>query len=663
MARPDAGRSAPSVPPGTSPTHMASAARPWFALAGAVALAAALALGYAVLQPAAPDPPATARDADEPGPDPPPPDPRLTVPTPFRNVNPAVRYVGDAKCAGCHGDIGTSYHAHPMGRSAALVGGPASAESYDPGPGNPCQVGGYELRATRAAGTVTHRVAAKDGTGVPLPEYAVAPAVAVGSGTRGRSYLAVEGGAAWQSPLSWYSAGPRWDVSPGFDLGTGGRRAIAAECLFCHVDRVEPVPHAVNRYREPLFPAQVAIGCERCHGPGELHVAERSSGAVAAKPDTSVVNPRHLSAGLQSAVCQQCHLHGQERVPRRGRDAAEFRPGLPFAEFVSVFVRPAEIADPGRSVGQFEQVEASRCATAEGGRLLCTSCHDPHKSPAPAERDGYYRGRCLTCHETRGCAAPPPERQAKADSCVACHMPKGDSTNIVHTSVTDHRVLRRPVPPVAPRGLPAGASPLIAFRGGLPGPEQERDLGVALTRLAGRLPPGSGTRQTVGRMARERLTDGLTTWPGDADAWLALSRAGGDPADRLTAAERAAKLTPVSEVALAEVAEAAVAAGRFDRADEAATALIALSPTSVDYRMSRASAAAARGLWADAEKDCRAALAIHPLHPFARLVLAACLHRRGDPAAARREAETAVGLATHPQQKQAFRDWFRRETR
>src|SRR5438067_2539227 len=51
-------------------------------------------------------------------PDPPPPDPRLTFPTPFRNVKPDVKYVGDAACAGCHQAIDKSFHHHPMGRSA-----------------------------------------------------------------------------------------------------------------------------------------------------------------------------------------------------------------------------------------------------------------------------------------------------------------------------------------------------------------------------------------------------------------------------------------------------------------------------------------------------------------------------------------------------------------
>lgn len=638
------------------------------ALLAVVALAGAGAIWFVAVRPEPAGPAVPPAEVEDLAPGPSPADPRLTSDTVFRNVNPAVRYIGDARCAGCHGDICTSYHAHPMGRSASAVTDASPLEKYDAGSNNPWKVGGYEFRATKTAGGAHHGVTAKDRDGSPLPEYGLPATVAIGSGTRGRSFLSVEDGSVWQSPLSWFSAESRWDVSPGFDLGNGGRRAITAACLFCHVNHVEPVPHAVNRYREPLFAVQTAIGCERCHGPGELHANERASGTLAAKVDTSIVNPKHLSNPLQAAICQQCHLQGQERVARRGRDESEFRPGLPLADFVTVFVRPPEIADLSRSVGQFEQLEQSRCKTANGGQLLCTSCHDPHKSPAPAERDQFYNGRCATCHQTKGCTAPVPDRQAKNDRCATCHMPRGDSSNIAHTSITDHRVLRRPVAAAPPRGLPRGAVPLVAFHGGgtLVEPELDRDLGIALTRLAQKLPLGSGTQQLVGRMARDRLTAAVGVWRGDVPAWLALSRAHastGEPNDRLVAAERAARLAPESEAALAEVAEAALGVSRFDRAEQAVSVLIANNPRSVDYLLTRASIASSRKQWEKAEQDCRAALRIQPLHPTARLVLAVALDRRGDRDAGKKEAETAVGLATNPPQQKAFWDWYQQETR
>ena len=642
-----------------------------FALLGAIVLAGAGALWYTVFREVPPTPSTAPGDDEAVVADPAPPDPRLTYSTIFRNVKPDVRYVGDAKCAGCHGDICTSYHAHPMGRSAVSVAGATPIEKYDAGAKNPWKDRAYELRVTKTPDGDLHSVSAKDGRGGPLPDYTIPANLAIGSGTRGRSYLSIEDGTVWQSPISWFSKKSRWDISPGFDLGNGGRRAIVPGCLYCHVNDAQPIPHAVNRFREPLSPVQTAIGCERCHGPGELHVTERTAGKSDSKLDTSIVNPKHLSAALQVAICEQCHLQGQERIVRRGRSVFEFRPGLPFEQFVSVFVRHPDFADMSRSVGQFEQLKLSKCSIPTGERLLCTSCHDPHKSPAVAERDGYYRARCLTCHESKGCKAPLPDRRAKSDSCAACHMPQAGSSNIAHTSITDHRILRRPTPAPPSKGLPPGTVPLVHYHAaaGAANPEVERDLAIALSRLAEKLPPGTPTQQTqqiLSKLARDRLATSLGTWRGDADAWLAmsLSHAGtGEAGERLAAAERAVRLEPDSEAALIQVAEAALGMERYDRAEEAATKLIALNPRSVDHLLSRATISTVRKRWEKAEEDCRAALRIQPLHPTARLILAVNLHQRGNVEAGKKEFETAIGLATQQQQKSAFREWFLRETR
>lgn len=631
-----------------------------------VVLALGVALGGAALWrfAARPAPPGPAPE-EALVPDPPPPDPRLTFETAFRNVKPDVRYVGDASCATCHRDICQSYHAHPMGRSAFTVADAPPLEQYAAGPDNPRLESGHEIKVTRTATGATHQVTAK---GTALPSYTLAPTVAIGSGTRGRSYLAVEGGAVWQSAVSWYTADARWGASPGFDLGTGRRRPIVADCLFCHVDQVEPVPGALNRYREPLLAGQAAIGCERCHGPGALHAAERADGKAGAKVDTSIVNPKHLPGDLRAAVCEQCHLQGQERVARRGRDVFEFRPGLPFEQFVTVFVRHPDLAEANRSVGQFEQMERSRCFTASAGRLGCTSCHEPHATPAPADRDRFFRGRCLTCHEPKACPAPAADRAAKQDSCTACHMPRTGSANIAHASVTDHRILARPGAPRPPRRLAPGEVPLLAFRTGPHAPpraERERDLGLVLARLAPAL-PADGAREGVAGLAVERLRGSLAVWRGDADAWVGLARAQGargETKEALEAARTAVRLAPDSEPALAELASAAVANGQPEVAVGAATKWIELNPTASEPRVIRASAYLALADRAKAEADARAALALNPLDPQPRLHLAVCLHRGGDILGGRREAEAAAARFGNPQRGAQALEWYARETR
>ena len=603
-------------------------------------------------------------------PDPPPPDPRLTFPTPFRNVKPGVKYVGDEACAGCHEAIDHTYHQHPMGRSAALAPRAASPAKYDPAAKNTFTVGPYQLRVEQAGDRVRHVVSAKDAAGNPLPDYVQTADVAIGSGTRGRSYVAFEHGAAWQTPISWFAGTAGWDLSPGFDLGTGGRRPVPAACLFCHVDRVEPVPHSVNRFTEPLLKGQPNVGCERCHGPGELHVAERVKTPVTGRDDT-IVNPKHLSSELRTDICRQCHLQGEVVVARRGRDQFEYRPGLPWDQFVSLFMRHPDVSEANRSVGQFEQMAQSKCFSGSGGKLDCTSCHDPHVRPEAPAAAQFFQSRCLTCHEKKGCTAPAPERQAKADSCVACHMPKGDSTSIIHAAVTNHRVPRRAdQPPPRPRGVSSGTIPIVPYRPGPHAPppdERGRDFGIALGRLAEKVPASrTDLRQEFAAAAESRLSESLRRWPGDAEAWDVLAgirTVRRDPPGVTEAARNALTLTPDSEPALNRLVAAAAADGKTEEALRAADRLVALNPGTVEYRLTRASVRTRTGDWKSAEDDCRAALAIHPLHPQAHLYLGVCLHKEGNAAAGEREKNTAVGLATSPRTRASFEETYRQHTR
>ena len=598
------------------------------------------------------------------------PDPRLAFDTPFRNVKPHVKYVGDAACSGCHPTIDKNYHAHPMGRSAEYVAKASAIETYDAK--NSLNVQGYGLRVERVGDAVRHRMTANDSTGKPLPDLVVTSDVAIGSGTRGRSYLTVADGAVTQTPISWFGQGvDKWDVSPGFDLSRGGQRPIGVECLFCHVDRVEPVGRSQNRYRQPLFAFQANVGCERCHGPGELHVAERSIGEPITGIDTTIVNPKHLSSELRMSICQQCHLQGEARVARRGRDLFDYRPGLPWEQFTSVFVRHPDAVDPHHSVGQFEQMTASQCFTASVGKMDCTTCHDPHLRPADSAMAAHFNARCQTCHEKKGCSLPAPARMAKDNSCITCHMPKASSTNIAHTSITDHRIPRLgsvAKPPT--RRLPPGVEPLVAFRPTQYAPdadERSRDLGIALADKLGDLPPAAREmRRYLSSFAEDRLMMSLKLWPGDRRSWQASSgihSARGDHSLAVKAAKTAVHLAPDSEKALTRLAQAANDDRQFDAAIAASEELIRINPKAVDHRLLLAVAYLGKNDYKKAETICRETLAIHSLHPQIHLYLGVCQHQQGDAKGGRQSRDTAIGLASQPAQKSAFGEWYAQQTR
>ena len=55
------------------------------------------------------------------------------------------------------------------------------------------------------------------------------------------------------------------------------------------------------------------IDCERCHGPGELHVQRMLNGELvdtSTHIDYSIVNPKKLSLEAQFQICMRCHLQG-----------------------------------------------------------------------------------------------------------------------------------------------------------------------------------------------------------------------------------------------------------------------------------------------------------------------------------------------------------------
>lgn len=596
-------------------------------------------------------------------PEPPPVDPRVAFPTEFRNVRPEVKYVGDAACARCHEPIARTYHEHPMGRSAEWIGRGPTGTDHAAGPNNPFTTIGYSLRVERKGDAVRHLVGVAD-AGKDSPVYDIAADLAIGSGTHGRSYLTVDRGAVWQSPISWFSQAGKWDVSPGFDLAKELRRPIVAQCLRCHTNHPEPVANSLNRYREPLS-QQAHIGCERCHGPGELHVAVRDRGE-SPKPDFTIVHPGRLDAPLKADVCRQCHLQGATQITRRGRDATEYRPGLPWEQFVSTFLWHPDITDFRKSVGQFEQMETSRCFTASSGKMSCTSCHNPHFKPAAKDTPAYFRNKCLTCHESRGCSLPVVQRVEKNDSCIACHMPARDSSNVTHVAVTDHRIMRRP-DSGQPRAKVLGANqmPLVPYVFGPHAPdgsERNRDYAIA---LGNEFTRGGASPDRL-RAAELALERSLERWPNDGTAWLTLSRVHGvrgASARAVEAARSAVALNANSEVALIQLAGVEIAAEDFVGAARTAESLIALNPSSADHRLTRATAYFSLKDWAKAEEECRASLTIQPVRPSARFMLAVCLHKRGAAAAGRQELDLALKLTPAPEMRTQLTAWYEQFTR
>jgi Tetratricopeptide repeat/Cytochrome c554 and c-prime len=570
--------------------------------------------------------------------------------SPFLNTQPDVAYVGDQACAGCHREQTKAYRQHPMGRSLFRADEAPPLEQFDGKDGKPFQTARLHFQVIRRDAKLIHKEWSQDDRGNVVAQAEAEIAYAIGSGSQARSYLVVRDGFLFESPITWFTDKAAWQLSPGYDKNQEHfSRRIERRCLYCHCQEARPAEHTVNRYETPPF-GQLAIGCERCHGPGELHVASRKERVDAQEMDVTIVNPRHLPAALRDAVCEQCHLQGEAIVPRRGRAQSDYRPGLPLHEYVSIFVRPAQAGDNKRIVGHVEQMQESVCFTKSAGKFGCISCHDPHRLPSPEEKIAFYQGRCRNCHAAAArpaaaadvtapdCSLPPAQRTAKSprDDCVACHMPRHGSSAAEHLAVTDHRVLRNPDRPrPAPLELARGDLPLLAFHRRLLDPDDEalsRDLALAAIPLAAAAREFGGdqvanylTRRALPLLdqAAARAADDVPVLEARGFALLVQRRLD----NALRVFEDALDLAPDREQTLTWAAEAAAATGRLDRAEQLARRLVAKYPYFSGHHQTLAAILVDREAWPQALQAAQAGIEIDPFSaPLRDLLITIHLH-------------------------------------
>ena len=363
---------------------------------------------------------------------------------------PPSDYVGSAACARCHDEICQTYAQHSMGRSASFTPGAADVEDFSSDKSQFRALGDLLFRVEKKEDQVIHHEVKAIEGGPVLYDLSAPVSIAIGSGVLGKTYGINRDGLIFASPISWYSRdGGYFELSPGYELGRNRarfERRLLEACLNCHLGRLAPHPTQPNRLAPP-YVHEMAIGCERCHGPGRRHVLRQESGSHAA-PDDTVVNPARLTPRKREAVCNQCHLQGELLLTRFGRRPSDFRPGMEYEEVFLAFVGGDSFDERGRpnAVSQVEQMRSSACFRASGGKMGCMSCHDPHEKESPAERTDFYRGRCLECHADRECSLPDEQQNAApaSGSCIHCHMPRSTAGDLIHASQTDHRILRDP---------------------------------------------------------------------------------------------------------------------------------------------------------------------------------------------------------------------------
>jgi tetratricopeptide (TPR) repeat protein len=239
--------------------------------------------------------------------------------------------------------------------------------------------------------------------------------------------------------------------------------------MSCHNGYPNFVLGSENKYNS----IPTGIDCERCHGPGSIHVAERQSGKIVDTSkyiDYSIVNPAKLSIDRQFDLCQRCHLQGNA-VLKNSKSFYDFKPGQKLSDFISVFLPKYKNADEdfimashadrlkqsACFIKSYEKVQNKNSLKPYKEALTCITCHNPHVS-VKETNENVFNDACNNCHTANSksdllCSeknvvlarnAKQGHAPTKFLNCVSCHMPSSGSTDIPHVSVHDHYI-RKPI--------------------------------------------------------------------------------------------------------------------------------------------------------------------------------------------------------------------------
>ncbi|MEO1190607.1 MAG: multiheme c-type cytochrome [Pseudomonadota bacterium] len=229
----------------------------------------------------------------------------------------------------------------------------------------------------------------------------------------------------------WYHLYADQELPAGSGLHwTGPYKNWNARCAECHATDF----HKNYRPRERIYEsrwAEMGVGCEACHGPGEAHLAwaegklEEPRAGLTAEGLTLGFSAAYPEAEIQ--LCAGCHSR------REPLGQASPLPGTPYHDaYRLALLRPGlyhadgTIQDEVYVYGSFLQSKMA----ARGVR--CTDCHTPHQATRKAEGNGL----CTQCHSPAGNSNFPSLTRAlyddpahhfhppgtKGAQCKSCHM-------------------------------------------------------------------------------------------------------------------------------------------------------------------------------------------------------------------------------------------------
>jgi hypothetical protein len=271
--------------------------------------------------------------------------------------------------------------------------------------------------------------------------------IAVGSGRKAQTYLYWKGDGVFQLPVSYFLTEHSWANSPYYppdSIWFG--RAVGVGCFECHSSYIGTRAMLHKNFFEgtPQYDRATliyGIDCERCHGPGALHVAWQRE-----HPEDTAARYMAKFAGLTRQqrldVCAVCHSGAHTG---QLRSVFHFKPGDTLANYYFADPRSAKAPENTDVHGnQYELLTASQCYL-RSKTLECGSCHDVHVR----ERENLtvFAARCMNCHVAGGgavaaghagdrVAGVKVDRSFLINNCIDCHMPARASVRITMLTQT-----------------------------------------------------------------------------------------------------------------------------------------------------------------------------------------------------------------------------------
>jgi hypothetical protein len=367
----------------------------------------------------------------------------------FLNIHDSVKHTGTDKCIECHTDVYQDYQHTGMGKSWRAATPEESDARFDRILYDPESDYYYKpYWSGKQMMVLEYRL----DNGDTVYKRTVRIDYIVGSGQHTNSHIRNINGYLFQVPFTYYTQEGILDFPPGFERGNNARfsRPIGFECITCHNAYPDPYLLSVNKYKE----VPLSINCERCHGPGELHVKAMQEGKVVETQkytDFTIVNPKRLPPALQNELCARCHNQGN-MILHEGKTFFDFRPGMYVSDILEAFREKYENDEEAFWMETHpERMSRSKCYTETLNNpdykpLSCIDCHFTsnlrHFTYKETPIDS-FNSYCIRCHSEmhhKRCSASLLLRNSYKDNCIHCHMPKTGTFDIPHVIITDHHI-------------------------------------------------------------------------------------------------------------------------------------------------------------------------------------------------------------------------------